>query len=291
MKSETRKMLEEQLRLAELKAQQEEALHKTNIKSEAGQYLTPPQSFETEFAEGFASLPIEWRRYLIERDNEMQKDKGKLADALRQKQWIDDLLNQNRLRLRRLGVDDLQKWLEHLVRIDAAMDENPAAVLQEVAAIYGVKMPADAAEAAGQAALMFQHKIDGLEKICADVKMSLKRQQDVYWRAMWLNFAHETSVNGEPKHPFFEEVKPEMQVLLDAGLALDLEDAYQQAVWMKPETRRKMIAAEKEEALSQKVKEAQKAKQAGFAPKGKPQTLPQEHLTTRQLLERAMYGR
>lgn len=291
MKSETRKMLEEQLHAAELKAQQEEALLKNNIKNEAEQFLTPPQSFKAEFAEEFASLPVEWRRFLIERDNEMQKDKGELSDALRQKQWIDDLLNQNRLRLRRLGVDDLQKWLEHLVRIDAAMDENPAAVLQEMAAIYGVKIPTDAAEAAGQAALMFQHKIDGLEKICAEVKMSLKRQQDVYWRAMWLNFAHETSDNGEPKHPFFEEVKPEMQVLLDSGLAVDLEDAYQQAIWMKPETRRKMIVTEKEKVLSQKVEEAQKAKQAGFAPKGKPKTMPQEHLTTRQLLERAMYGK
>lgn len=291
MKSETRKVLEEQLRLAEQRAKQEEVLNKNKFRDKAEEYLTPPQSFRAEFAEGFASLPVEWRRYLIEREDEIQKDKGELSKALQQKHWVDDLLNQNRLRLRRLGVDDLQKWLEHLVKIDAAMDENPAAVLQEVAAIYGVDFPKNASEAAGQAALMFQHKLDGLEKICANVQMSLKHQQDVYWRAMWLNFAHETDKNGENKHPYFEEVKPEMMVLLDSGLAVDLEDAYQQAIWMKPETRSKKLEDEKEKVLSQKVKEAQKARQAGFAPKGKPQNVPQENLTTRQLLERAMYGR
>jgi hypothetical protein len=80
--------------------------------------------------------------------------------------------------------------------------------------------------------------------------------------------------DGNPLHPYFEDVKIEMGALLEKGSAKDLEEAYDMAVNANPRTR--AILRENEGKATQlrlareRKEKAAKAKKAEGLPSGKP---------------------
>jgi hypothetical protein len=70
---------------------------------------------------------------------------------------------------------------------------------------------------------------------------------------------------ADPKHPFFEDVKVHMGHLLRAGVAKDLQDAYDQATWANPVIRQHLTSAQAEEAKQASSAAAAKARGAAAA--------------------------
>ena len=68
--------------------------------------------------------------------------------------------------------------------------------------------------------------------------------------------------SSDPSHRHFESVKLDMAGLLQAGLAKDLADAYEQAIWRNPTTRASLLAEQQTAAKEQATQKAQAAKQA-----------------------------
>lgn len=65
---------------------------------------------------------------------------------------------------------------------------------------------------------------------------------------------------GEPGHEHFEAVRVHMGALLDSGLAKDLQDAYDQAVYANPTTRASLLEQQRKEAeASARVQRASSA--------------------------------
>lgn len=60
--------------------------------------------------------------------------------------------------------------------------------------------------------------------------------------------------NGKPKYPFFDNVRSDMAVLIEANPQLDLKSAYEQAVWMNPQTREALLLQQQRDA-SQKAED------------------------------------
>ena len=100
------------------------------------------------------------------------------------------------------------------------------------------------------------------------------------------SFRSEKSEAGSLKHPYFDEVRLLMADLIERRMANSYEDAYEQAVWLNGTVRSQLIQNQAEALLRAKTEEAQRAKQAGFSAKGKPAEVSEEHLTTRQFLEK-----
>lgn len=48
-------------------------------------------------------------------------------------------------------------------------------------------------------------------------------------------FASETDASGEPKHPYFDDLRPSMAKMLETGFAESIPDAYEKAVRLNPE--------------------------------------------------------
>jgi hypothetical protein len=68
---------------------------------------------------------------------------------------------------------------------------------------------------------------------------------------------------ADPAHPHFEAVGQHMAGLIKAGLAADLQQAYEQAIYMQPEVRQQVISAQQTEAQRKQIEEAkQKAAKA-----------------------------
>lgn len=79
---------------------------------------------------------------------------------------------------------------------------------------------------------------------------------------------------ADPTHPHFERVKVLMGSLLETGEAEDLEDAYSQAVYAKPDIRSSLVAQQTQAANDQRVTAvratAEAAKRAGGSVSGGP---------------------
>ena len=71
---------------------------------------------------------------------------------------------------------------------------------------------------------------------------------------------------------FFEQVRPQMSALLQAGQAKDLQEAYDMAVWARPDTRQAILAKQQAETETKRqgdaVAKAAAAKRAGFDVQG-----------------------
>ena len=68
---------------------------------------------------------------------------------------------------------------------------------------------------------------------------------------------------ADPAHPHFDAVGHDMAGLIKAGLAANLQEAYDKAVYMHPEVRQQVISAQQTEATRKQIEEAKhKAEQA-----------------------------
>lgn len=67
---------------------------------------------------------------------------------------------------------------------------------------------------------------------------------------------------SDPSHSHFESVRDDMAALLQAGVAKDLKDAYEQAIWRNPTVRAALLAQQQEKAKQEATQKAQAAKKA-----------------------------
>lgn len=75
-------------------------------------------------------------------------------------------------------------------------------------------------------------------------------------------FQNATNEDGTPKHPYFQQVFPQMAELIRSGQSSDLESAYNEAVWAIPDARESLLAQQAKAKAEQQNKEADKAEQA-----------------------------
>jgi hypothetical protein len=79
---------------------------------------------------------------------------------------------------------------------------------------------------------------------------------------------------ADPKNIHFETVKPHMAALLRGGMAKDMQDAYDQAVYANPQTRSTLLqqqnAESDEKRLAEKKAKAEQARRAGSSLRGAP---------------------
>ena len=79
---------------------------------------------------------------------------------------------------------------------------------------------------------------------------------------------------AEPGHEHFEAVKAHMAALLQSGLAQDLKDAYDQAIWARPDLRSTLLQSQQQTAEEKRVAEAkakaEAARRAGSSVTGAP---------------------
>lgn len=83
----------------------------------------------------------------------------------------------------------------------------------------------------------------------------------------YTKFVGESDEHGQPLRPFFEDVRQDMAKLMQSGLSDNLQDAYDRAVWSRPDLRAKISENERlswrRQEESRRREEAEKAKRAG----------------------------
>ena len=278
--------LEQQFTSAEMQSESstnsmdiEEQPEATN--AEVDEWLDAPKSYKKEYQESFKELPQNWRKHLIAREKEIERGFSDFGNKVNGYKYIEEAFNSRQERLKAMGLNNHREYNDYLYQIDDAMQANPLATIKLLADAYGVEF--GATEQAADSQLRLQ--LNQMQQTLNAQQQYIQEQKDYSIQNAIREFVEAKADDGSLKHPYYEDVKLDMGALLKGGLAQDLSEAYNKAIYMNESVREKVIAGQAKAELQAKANEAQKAKLAGFQPKSKV-TLPEKALTIEEELER-----
>ena len=280
--SEIREELEKNLASAETQSKGTNANEEQPVNQEPAvtdEWMDAPKAYKKEFQDSFKTLSPEWRQYLIEREKQSERGFSDMGNKLNDLKWVDNLYNTRAERLKANGYSKAQEYIEQLVQIEDALSADPQSTLQALAEAYGVKFNDNTALSS------LQRQVNDVQQLVAAQRQYIQQQQQETGNRLVNEFVNAKDEAGNPKHPYFNDVREVMTDLIRKGAANDLDTAYNMAIWTNGDIREKLIQAEKAKELATKVDKAQKAKDAGFNPTSKT-VPPAKEETLRDSLER-----
>ena len=199
----------------------------------------PPSSWKPKAREGWANLPLEVREEIIRREENHNVGAAKLQEQFAPlkelQQYMAPVINE----LNQLGVSPQQ----HLDRVLGAERVLRTAdlptrfeALMGIADDYGIPLRDIINKSVGQEVL--QSPQPGMV-IPEEIRSELAEIR------AWREGQEQTIINNEVESfgsnlEFFGDVRVHMAELLERGVASDLQDAYDKAIWMNPEIREVM---------------------------------------------------
>ena len=243
------------------------------------EWMDAPKSYTKEYQDTFKTLSPDWRKYLIEREKQVERGFSEKNNRIESYKWADNAFNSRQERMAKLGFQKAQDYIEHMTAIDDALELNPAETIKALANAYGVNFGETT-----NSDTEVQRQIASIQQEMRSYKDFVKAQQQQQANNEFNAFVNAKDEAGNPKHPYFEEVKADMVALFNEGRATNFEDAYQKAIWANEAVRQKLIEESVKQQLNSKVEAAKVAKDAGFSPKSKAQEEVRE-LSLREELE------
>ena len=248
------------------------------------EWMDAPKAYKQEYQESFKTLSPEWRKYLIDREKQVERGFSEQGNKLSSYKWADDVFSTRQERLGQMGFTKAQEYIEHLTAIDDALAKDPVGTLRALSEAYGVDVNNN-----DQISNSFAKRIAEMEQSLANQQAYIRQQQTQTANQAFEDFTNAKDDAGNLKHPHWEEVRSDMANLIQKGICTTLDDAYERAIWSNKDVREKMIAAQAKAELDSKVAAADKAKEVAFSPKSK-QTAPERDLSLREELEAAFRG-
>jgi hypothetical protein len=243
------------------------------------EWMDAPKSYTKEYQDTFKTLSPDWRKYLIEREKQVERGFSEKNNRIESYKWADNAFNSRQERMAKLGFNKAQDYIEHMTAIDDALELNPAETIKALANAYGVNFGETT-----NSDTEVQRQIANIQQEMRSYKDFVKAQQQQQANSEFNAFINAKDEAGNPKHPYFEEVRADMQEILRQEKAANFEDAYEQAIYANKVVRQKIIDEAVKSALNSKVEAAKVAKDAGFSPKSKAQEEVRE-LSLREELE------
>ena len=243
------------------------------------EWMDAPKSYTKEYQDTFKTLSPDWRKYLIEREKQVERGFSEKNNRIESYKWADNAFNSRQERMAKLGFQKAQDYIEHMTAIDDALELNPAETIKALANAYGVNFGETT-----NSNTEVQRQIATMQQEMQSYRDFIKNQQQQQANNEFNAFINAKDEAGNPKHPYFEDVKADMSNLLAQGRARNFEEAYNAAIWANEAVRQKLIEESVKQQLNSKVEAAKVAKDAGFSPKSKAQEEVRE-LSLREELE------
>lgn len=212
-----------------------------------------PSSWKKEAAAAFATLPQHVQDEVLRREGDYHKGVEGWKVHAKAGQAYEQAFAPYQATLKALGVDGVTA-VNELMKVDHILRHAPDSVktakLLELAQVYRIDLSKQfSPEIARYEQELFQtrEKLQNIEsQNAAQANQTLNSELERFAAA--------------PGHELFETVRVHMASLLSGGVAKDLEDAYQQAVFANPQTRATLLDQQRrrnaEEAQAQRARAA-----------------------------------
>ena len=255
----------------QIEVKQAEEENTTTAPAEPEEVIDAPLAYKQEYKDSFNTLPIEWRKYLSQREKEVETG---LSKANSKYNWLDKIYNDRKENLTNQGYKDQKDYIESLVAFGDALSSDPAAAISQLQSIFGVSETND----------VMQRQINQLSQQLRNQQSILQAQEQSRLMDEINAFKDAKDAEGNILHPYFEDVRMDMANLGRAGVQT-LEEAYERAIWGNQAIREKLLAAQAKAELDKKVKQANTVKQASFEPSSKGTPVENKSMTLREELE------
>ena len=96
-----------------------------------------PMAYVGEIRNTFHGLPLEMRKYICEREGEIERTISQLKEEVNARRFVDDAFNsKGSKRVFKTARD----WIEHLILAEDLIEQKPAEVLQFLGRVYGINI-------------------------------------------------------------------------------------------------------------------------------------------------------
>lgn len=222
----------------------------------------PPADWDEQEVELFAAMSPEAQALVTDKLAAMAEATEQLTEKAQLSDDIQSLVTpdiQNQLDTAGFG---LVEGVNYLLQMQDFSTRDPVGYLQFAAQQLGIDLSGGQLEPGDQYASLMQENAQLQQRLSAventqsaSVVANAQKQVD--------DFANAKGDNGEPMRPYFEEVREQMGRLMSADENLSLDQAYEQAIWSNPDTRKKLQDAERKAEAEARAVAAKKAKRAG----------------------------
>jgi hypothetical protein len=278
------RMRDERGRFAKKEEQQEIVAEETAPVVEEPPVTVPPElqklGLRKEEAEAFAKASPEVQQAFMRRSEEMHRgleqfrERAQLAEAWHQ------AITPYMATIQAAGVHPIQA-AQHLFAADHALrygtPDQKLGMLHKIASDYGIDMSQAQEYAANQPTV--DPRYTALEQRVAQQEAYIQQQNQAReWQERQQLDSEVERFKSDPSHIYFEQVRSDMAGLLQAGLASDLKDAYEKAIYANPTVRAQVLAKQQaedtEKARKEAAQRAHAAKQAAAVNLPKKGALP-----------------
>lgn len=226
---------------------------------------TPPSFLSAEAKAEWAKTPAAVQAAFLKRDADANEGGRQWSEQRQQLERaiapLHELSQQNGL--------PWQEGLNRLLTVENSL-RNPATapqMVQQLAQAYGVDLAAlvnGSPQPQRQNTSQFDPSViisQAREEARKQVAEELESRE---LNSTIANFGIAKDASGQPLHPHFEALKPVMGFLLSNKQATTMQEAYDKAIWLTPETRpQPQIQANQQQQVI-------RAKNAAVSPKGAP---------------------
>lgn len=237
--------------------------------------IAPPSNLKPELRAAWDAAPPELRKYIADREAEVHKGFTRMDEERQFGKTMRDTISPYTSMIQAEGGDPasaVKALLNTAYILRSGSVQQKVSALQAVAQQYGI--PLENVQQLQQQQRVDPH-VAALQQQVQQLTQSQQRQQQEREQAE----QHQTQTTiqafaAAPGHEHFEQVKPYMAALLEKDLATDLQDAYDKAIWARPDLRQTVLAAQQQTAEQARVTQAQAraaaAKQAAGSVSGTP---------------------
>jgi hypothetical protein len=220
--------------------------------------LEAPQHWSARDKERFKNMTREAQDYVLERDKSMTADYTRKTQEVAQiRQAMEPLaqvLAPVRNVLRQSGISEAE-YVARLMRADQMLQQNPHGAIQELARNAGIDL--EALEQTAEQIPQADPRVNALQQQVQQLQGYLENNEEraAQERHAGLHnqiemFANETDKDGNLKHPHFGNLRKTMGNLIQAGVSVDLNDAYNKALRLDETMYQQSLEAERTKVKS-----------------------------------------
>lgn len=224
--------------------------------------IAAPGNLKPELRAAWDAAPPELRKWISDREAEVHKGFTRMDEERQFAKSMRETIAPYHAMIQAEGgepVSAVKALLNTAYVLRAGSPSQKVMALQSIAAQYGIT-PEHVQQVQAQRGQ--QQPVDPTVAAMQRELQQLKteREREVADRQQQAQIQFQTEIEAfatSPGHEHFEQVKPHMAALLSNNLAKDMQDAYDQAVWARPDLRQTVLAAHQQTAQQAQVTQAQ----------------------------------
>ena len=234
-----------------------------------------PQSWKPEIKASFDTLSPEIQDEIIRRETDYNKGIQKYAESARYADTVKPVFDKWTPYLSQLQVQPGEAF-DRLIQAEYTLrhgsPDQKQQAFSKLASDYGIDLGMQPQQSNVDPNV--QHalsRVQQLEQQLMNQQYQQKQEQERKQQAeqaSLMTLIEEFS--SKPDHPHFETVRDDMSRMLQSGYAETLDDAYDKAVWARPDIRSTLLKDQEAKRINEQANVAKTAKAKAVGLKGSP---------------------